>query len=151
MKIQTKNQCGVTLIELVQILVAVIMIYVLADLAVPGFQKARPKACQRACDANMKTLAGALKMYNLDFHTDCVLEGCGDSGKTHVTYSTMKERGYLQSIPMHPGTNEPPEKVYRMDENGVIYCKSKTNDYKNYVHGYIKKADASGVKQPSKP
>ena len=144
MEVKKKNTtCGLTVLD-VALIIAILTILVL--IAAPNFKSRRKRADSRACYANMKTIAGALELYNLDHEADCVLEGFHVPEKTEITYLFLKERGYLRSIPIHPGTREHTAKVYHVDDNGIMYCKSQTPDFKNHIHGYIKRPDKVTIK-----
>jgi len=97
-------------------MIVIAIIGVLAAIAVPNFQKARRKANSRACYANMKTIAGAFEMYNLDFNTDIT-----DYANAEI-YGNLASGGYLQTVPQHPGTGDAPSAVYDADANRVIFC-----------------------------
>jgi type II secretion system protein G len=132
--IKTRNKHGFTLIEL---MIVIAIIGVLAAIAVPNFQKARRKANQRACYANMKTISGALEMYNLDNNQDGRLPNFA-TGSQDVSYEALIEGGYLQSMPMHPGNNKNPSEVYSNDANGIIFCgQSGAGDIMQNQHGSI--------------
>ncbi|MBF0216493.1 MAG: prepilin-type N-terminal cleavage/methylation domain-containing protein [Candidatus Omnitrophica bacterium] len=54
---------------LVEIMIVVAIIGLLAAVAIPNFLKAREKAQQNACIANLKQIDGAKTLWGLDGHT----------------------------------------------------------------------------------
>ena len=58
-----KREKGFTLIEL---MVVVLIIAILVAIAVPVFNVARSAAQRRTCQANLRTLDGAVQTYNAD-------------------------------------------------------------------------------------
>ncbi|PKK91761.1 MAG: hypothetical protein CVV64_03605 [Candidatus Wallbacteria bacterium HGW-Wallbacteria-1] len=63
MRLANKNRRGFTLIEL---MIVIAIIGILAAIAIPNFSKARKQARLKACIANMRTLEGAIEMYDMD-------------------------------------------------------------------------------------
>ncbi len=106
-------------------MIVIAIIGVLAAIAVPNFQRARRRANTRACYANIKTIAGAIEMYNLDNNLNAAL------GKD-VTLEDLAKDGYLQSVPVCPSTNKSAD--YLQDGDGICYCKN---------HGSIQMVDGA--------
>ncbi len=77
----------------------------------------------RACWANQKTLAGALEMYALDFNVQPKVF-------TPKLAQTLKDNGYLQSIPRDPGFRSEANKAghYQLIENPFPEDKTYGND-----------------------
>lgn len=78
--------------SLLSLLLVVAVIAILAVLSVPNFQAARGRSNERAAMAEMKTLAGAMEMYNLDHNSNVT--------KLDRTLLTELQRnGYIQQAP----------------------------------------------------
>lgn len=91
---------------------------------VPPMMKLR--ADVRACHANQKTLAGAIEMYMLDKDVKQVTLDAG-------LLQTLKQGGYLSSIPADPGEGAGSESNYYQTPDGTIACRVHGN-----VDGTIK-------------
>lgn len=89
-KIRTKSSAGFTLIEL---MIVIAIIGILAAIAVPNFNRARAQAKKKSCVANMKTIEGAVELYNMENAV---------SGATPPTVANLQSNGYLKAIPRCP-------------------------------------------------
>jgi prepilin-type N-terminal cleavage/methylation domain-containing protein len=89
-KIRTKSGAGFTLIEL---MIVIAIIGILAAIAVPNFNRARAQAKKKSCVANMKTIEGAVELYNMENAV---------SGATPPQPTSLQSNGYLKSIPRCP-------------------------------------------------
>lgn len=63
-----------------------------AAIAVPNFKRSREKAQDRACNANRRTLEGAVELYMME----------NGEPKGELTVDTLKEKGYLKYAPNCP-------------------------------------------------
>lgn len=59
-----KKEQGFTLIEL---MVVVLIIAILVAIAIPVFSEARESAWRRSCQANLRTIDGAIQSYNASY------------------------------------------------------------------------------------
>ena len=73
------------------------------------------KSNSRACFANMKTIAGAIEMYNLDFNVDI-------QEINQEFLEKLKKEGYLQSIPVDPDFGDSASSAYLLAEDGLMFC-----------------------------
>ena len=107
---QLKNQKGFTLVEL---MVVVVIIGILIAIAVPAYNKVTGNAEAKACQANQRTIEGAIRMYNADSET--ATDEKITTGK--VNLDVLVKAGYLTETPTCPldGT-------YSVDENGRVSC-----------------------------
>lgn len=112
-KKRMKNQKGFTLVEL---MVVVVIIGILVAIAVPVYNDITTTAKEKACEANKRTIQGAVSMYYAkhgDYPKDVgVLAGEGDNGEGD------NEEGdkYLEEIPKCPSDG-----VYDI-QDGTVTC-----------------------------
>ena len=118
----------------------------------PARATPRKQSSQRACFCNMKTIAGSLEMYELDYKVDPIAQFNGKLTPTFV--QKMIDGGYFQSAPSHPKAFQEPSRFmnkfidyrylqvvgisplriespldfYGFTEDGTIFC---------YAHGFI--------------
>jgi prepilin-type N-terminal cleavage/methylation domain-containing protein len=86
--IRTKSGAGFTLIEL---MIVIAIIGILAAIAVPNFNRARAQAKKKSCVANMKTIEGAVELYQMENGT-----------QGNLTPQQLQSNGYLKSEPKCP-------------------------------------------------
>jgi hypothetical protein len=87
----------------------------LAAIATPKFAASRKRADERACYSNQKTIAGAIEMYNLDFHTNVT--------ELAPYREALESIGYLQSFPTDPGGGPAENYHFSLDAGNGISCK----------------------------
>ena len=64
MRDNLRNQRGFTLIEL---MIVILIVAILVAIAVPVFLSARTNAQKRTCQANLRTIDGAINTYNAQY------------------------------------------------------------------------------------
>lgn len=93
-----KNRKGFTLIEL---MIVIAIIGILAAIAIPNFRKARQQARQKACQANMRVILGAVEMYNMD--NSAGMDALADGDAT-TSAGTLVSARYLRAPVTRPET-----------------------------------------------
>lgn len=63
-------------------------------ISVPNFNRARAQAKMKACVSNMKTIEGAVELYNME-----------NTARPFVTVAELSTRGYLKAAPRCPTVN----------------------------------------------
>lgn len=91
----------------------IIIAIIIALIATPNFRQSRQRSNDRACFANLKTIAGALEMYELDHGRPLSLNNRNALAK-------LVELKYLQSMPECP--EYPGQDVYRAHSGNRPYC-----------------------------
>ncbi|MDI6891854.1 MAG: prepilin-type N-terminal cleavage/methylation domain-containing protein [Actinomycetota bacterium] len=89
-----KREKGFTLVEL---MVVALIIGILVGIAVPVFNVARATAQKRTCQANLRTIDGAITTYNA---TEETYPPAGEIGSGHVLIT----QHYLKTVPKCPST-----------------------------------------------
>ncbi|MFH0763739.1 MAG: prepilin-type N-terminal cleavage/methylation domain-containing protein [Candidatus Omnitrophota bacterium] len=84
------NRKGFTLVE---IMIVVAIIGLLAAIAIPNFVKARTRAQQEACIANLKQIEGAVQVWAID----------NNKGSTDTPGTTDLVDEYIRTWPTCPG------------------------------------------------
>lgn len=92
-KLRTKGTQGFTLIEL---MIVIAIIGILAAIAVPNFNRARAQAKKKSCVANMKTIEGAVELYQMENGT-----------VSSLSPSDLSTKGYLKTEPKCPSDPGP--------------------------------------------
>lgn len=101
MKAFHKNQKGFTLVEL---MVVVVIIGVLVAIAIPIYNNVTARAQEGACQANLRTIDGAITMAGAS--TVAADTALFTNGVYTGTVANLVTNGYLQDAPQCPTANE---------------------------------------------
>ena len=108
------NKKGFTLVE---IMIVVAIIGLLAAIAIPNFVKARQKAQQEACIANLRQIEGATQVWAVD---------TGASDTATVNMSDLVPN-YIRTLPTCPG-NAGQAYVYASGNTPAFTCATTTHN-----------------------
>ncbi|HHW06213.1 MAG TPA: prepilin-type N-terminal cleavage/methylation domain-containing protein [Clostridia bacterium] len=104
-KKRMKNQKGFTLVEL---MVVVVIIGILVAIAVPVYNNITETAKEKACEANKRTIQGAVSVYHAKY---------GRYPENFDALTGDRDK-YLEEIPECPSNG-----VYNIEkENGTVTC-----------------------------
>ena len=95
---------------LVEIMIVVAIIAILAAIVIPNFVKARERARDTICKANLRQLQGAVDSMVL-------IEGIDISGFGWTQVEGLLVPDYLKKIPKCPRDG-----AYYIDQNGIVHC-----------------------------
>ncbi|MEZ7891525.1 MAG: prepilin-type N-terminal cleavage/methylation domain-containing protein [Candidatus Wallbacteria bacterium] len=125
-RLRNKTAKGFTLIEL---MIVIAIIGILAAIAVPNFNRARLQAKKKACTSNMKTIEGAVELYNME---NSVTEA------NVVQTATLSSMGYLKTEPKCPGAGS-----YTVANKALAGGTGKKTEVTCSIHGDLSEQDGS--------
>ena len=117
----------------VDVLLVTSIVAVLGAIAIPNYRAATRRPSSRPCQANQKTIAGALEMYCLDYNTSI-------TSLDAAVLETLRDKGYLQSVPVDPGSGKAPGENYVL-HRGEIAC---------LQHGFVQRPEGRERAQAEK-
>jgi type II secretion system protein G len=102
-KMMKRNNRGFTLVEL---MVVLLILGILVAIAIPIYNKTQASAQERACQANLRTIDGAIAQY------------MSEIGEVPASLSVadLVTGGFLKEAPKHPKSGEA-YKVEKVEEN----------------------------------
>lgn len=99
-----KNRKGFTLVEL---MVVLLIIGILVAIAVPVYTNAQANAQKRACQANLRTIDGAITQYQ------------AEQGADPTSVQDLVTKGYLKAVPECPKEGKTDGDDYSLTGSGA--------------------------------
>ena len=111
---QIKDDLRAIRTNLSTLLAGCFILFIITAITIPSHRGARVRANQRACYANMKTIASAIEMYEVDKESK-------DTKLTPSLLVKLRDEGFLQTIPSDPGKGKDSHSNY-VSVHGTMFC-----------------------------
>ena len=114
----TDKKTNVNLLKALGIVFGLMIMIVLvtAAIAIPNFKKARARARQKACFANIRVITGGVELYNLDSKTK-------DDMMKELDLKLLVRKGYVKNSMPLPDPQCSYSSKGDLTDDGVVYCK----------------------------